>query len=293
VAEASPATQDDNPQLNVTPADVVFGLPSPAEVADADSGILLAPRRRIVDRAGRLAPGSLFMLADYALGLAMLRRADTGRISVTGHIHLELAPQAIDAARGVRCVPEMVLVSERSGLAAGRLSVGEQRIGTASARFQLLKSGEFGSPSVSAATVGHNADLASSPLGRSDVIDEMLGIELLEIADDEATFAMRADPALGNLVGGLHGGVTGLIMEQCASIAVSHWAELTPELVIAVELRALFARPLTTDGQTVTVRTTLRHLGRQTAITTTTVYSPTGKESVYGDATYLFADQRE
>ena len=269
------------------------------EIPAAATGWLLTPR-------GRVAGGALAVLADAALGVAVI--ADRVGTVVSSTVAMEMdflrpvSPGEALVARGR-------LLDRGEGLALSDCDV-------TNARGRLLAHGTArnitsdvsrvpprpadattGDPLVNPppdpwqrAVVGEPlaAELWATRTGAEILVDQiagrlpmppihhLTGLRPARAGEGQATFILPASIWLTNPAGVVQGGALTLLAEAAMEAAVQTTCGREAD-VFAVDQRINFLRPAAGDGSEVEARATVAHRGRTIAVATAELMASTGK----------------
>lgn len=127
--------------------------------------------------------------------------------------------------------------------------------------------------------------------------NQLLGMELIDVAPGRARLAMTWREDLCQPAGILHGGA----MASLADTAIAHSILLTPEhravrdehggRIVSVDLRLKYLRPVSA-GQVFCDARVLR-MGRQIIHTDAVITTPDGKEVALADSIYMMVTARQ
>jgi uncharacterized protein (TIGR00369 family) len=242
----------------------------------------------LLDQHGALAPGALAILADSALGWAVMSTMPAEAGMATSHLHLELLRPINPGTTRLTCTAEQRGIEGRFGIGEGDITTAD---GTSIARATIgaviltRRSGGSG-PQVVKADAVDTAEPRPHQLIAGSPVHQLLGMRVLSAGPTGVHVTVRADPSLANFSGGVHGGVGVLIGERTLDLALR--AAIVDERQLRpVELRAAFLRPIAADGQEVEAVATVMHLGRRLAAARGEVRDQEGRAAVLVDATYV------
>ena len=216
----------------------------------------------MVDTDGSVPAGSLGILADTSLTSACVAAVADRQSVVTSHLQFELlAPLR---TRTLVCTALTTALGDGWALSAGEVETGD---GTVVAR-------------ISMGAVLFEQPRAQGPAATgSDLDARVLGM-VSTSAGNAVTTCTPAYAWLANAYGGLHGGAGFLIGERTLQLAMG-------PTMRALEVHAVYLRPIPADGQLVESVATVAHRGRRLAAARGEVNAPSGKPAVLVDATYI------
>jgi uncharacterized protein (TIGR00369 family) len=236
----------------------------------------------LLDQHGTLAPGALAILADSALGWAVMSTMPAEAGMATSHLHLELLRPIAAGTTRLTCTAEQRGIEGRFGIGEGDITTTD---GTSIARATIgaviLTRRSGGGSAVVKETAGTpHPPVAGSP------VQQLLGMRVLSAGPTGVHVTVRTDPSFANFSGGVHGGVGVLIGERALDLALRA-AIVDDRQLRPVELRAAFLRPIAADGQEIEGVATVMHLGRRLAAARGEVRDQDGRAAVLVDATYV------
>lgn len=274
----------------VVPAGITFGLVSdrgrrPSHRARVDR------RADLCTRSGALAAGMVGLLADHALGGAIVPAMGDGHVMVTSHMHFELIrPITADIGR-LQATGELVHVDAGSAFTRGDITDGDGvLVAHTSGRFALLPVQASASGAVRSAPPSTSE---APPRPRpahpaADPIDDLLGLRVAPASSSTVEARFVAGGALANERRGLHGGVGILVAERTIDAAVRAATPAANEFR-PVELRTLFLRPVAADDAELVCRAEVTHAGRSVIACTAILFTAEGKPSVTVDMIHALA----
>jgi uncharacterized protein (TIGR00369 family) len=244
--------------------------------------------RRLTDAAGAVVPGALGILADSALGTAVMTTVPEEFAMVTTHLHLELL-QAIPPGRPtIRCAGRQGWLQGRFGLGEGDLFTTDGTpIARATIGSLLIDAWPDADPDAGPPTPESRPDAAHALLMGAPVHAE-LRTRVLSASELAVEVTLEARSELANSGGGLHGGIGFLVGERTLELALVS-AGGGSRALRPVELRAAFLRRIAADGRPIRCRASLNHLGRRLASAHGEVLDQQGRPAVVVDATYISA----
>ena len=117
-------------------------------------------------------------------------------------------------------------------------------------------------------------------------IGDLLGIEVVSLAEGVVVFALAAQPGFANYSGTMHGGVCATLLDSVLGCAVH--SALGPGLsCTAVEIKVNFVRPVAPDGGRLVAEGRVIHLGRTIATAEGTVRDARDRLVAHGTGTHL------
>lgn len=241
----------------------------------------------LTDADGIVVPGALGIIADSALGTAVMSTVPLDHGMVTSHLHLELLQTIPRGTSGLRAEGRQSWLRGRFGIGEGEVTtadgtpVAKASIGSLlldrPARFERSSPPPVEAPSTSA---------RPHPLVAGAPVHDALRSVVVEAGGDGVRISVTAAPDLANSAGGVHGGVGVLLGERVLDLALRH-ALAGARVMRAVELRAAFVRPIAADGRRIECRAVIAHLGRRLAAARGEVLDHDGRPAVLVDATYI------
>jgi acyl-coenzyme A thioesterase PaaI-like protein len=246
----------------------LFGIVQPPE-----GETRMTPGPWLVDASGRPRGGTHGLLAEVGWGMRAFRaRPDSMYGGTTSSLSLEFLPGTDWFDHG-----DLVTVSELMYAdVAGALVRGEIRSGSGDLlAFGTLNNRNLLLPEPWEPDFGISRE-SDPTIGLSDILD----IHPVTTEDGSST-SFTAPVWLGNIFGGLQGGVVMVLVELAASTALigePHGWEPT-------SMRVDFHRPATV-GEALEVRSTRRQSGRTMAVVEVVIAKPDGKRAVTGTVSY-------
>ncbi|MFI5040890.1 MAG: hotdog fold thioesterase [Acidimicrobiales bacterium] len=240
----------------------------------------------LLDQDGVLATGALAILADTALGTAVVSTLPDEMGMVTSHLHLELLRPVPPGTITLRATGEQRGIQGRFGIGGGDITTADGvPLALATIGAVLLPRRRSAGqpldphPAVSIAGRRHRL-IADAP------VHDLLGTRVRRADPGGARLLIPAARRLANSAGGVHGGVGVLLGERALDVALR--AAVDDERSLRpVELRAAFLRPIAADGGLIECRATVMHLGRRLAAVRGEVRDHEGRPAVLVDATYV------
>mgnify|MGYP006274669175 CR=1 FL=1 len=243
---------------------------------------------QVLDDNGALPSGALCLLIDHTVGSTISTHLEHHERMVTSHMHIEflhpLRP-GLEALVGQCTALDLV---PGSAFASGTASTpGGLLIARFSARFALFSSGEQGGGVVNDAVPVEQPLSAPAPHEwTTSPVHQILGTEVLQVADGRVRLTMRATRELSNERDGVHGGAGGVMGDRAGELALRTLAGPNHTYRPA-ETRVLFVRPIAASGAAINVDAEVTFFGRTTATTTARVWRPDGKLAIQVDAVHL------
>lgn len=222
---------------------------------------------------GPPALGSLLVLLDSTLSVAVGASVDAHLAPVTSRLHVELVPGPWPAAEAVVAEAALVHVDERAGLAQGTV---------ATEAGHLLATASLRAAVVPAAAPHPDAGRPHGPArwapGPGDALADVFGLEVLEAADGRARVQAANRLAHGNSVGTLHGGVIALVGHHAlatATATASSGAGGAAWRPASFDID--YVRPVPSAGGAIEARAEVAHVGRRAAVASGEVRTPDGR----------------
>jgi uncharacterized protein (TIGR00369 family) len=238
----------------------------------------------LLDERGTVAAGALAILADGALGLAIMSTFALGRGMASSHLHLDLVAPLEPGTPVLRGVGRCVSLDDRYGLAEGEITTTSGAVVARAAVGTVLLDGLPAPRQPAAAATVPPAE--PHRLVDASPVHETLGTRIVAAGERELRALVRADARFANSGGGVHGGFGVLMGERVLDLALR--AALDGRAAMhPVELRAVFLRPIAADGASVECAATVVHLGHRLAAARAEVRDHGGRPAVLVDATYL------
>jgi uncharacterized protein (TIGR00369 family) len=200
--------------------------------------------------------GSLGVLVDNALGLALIAKRPQGYWSVSAEISIELcAAIPIDGSL-LRAEATLVQADAFGGLASARvLDEGGRVIALCSQRGRFIESDQGSMPAPA-----WDADGDPLPHSSTSGAASLVGAELLPTADG-AKLNLTVTPRLVNPLGNLHGGISLCVSELVGLAALQ---QSGPQLE-TTSVHVVYARPVPL-GCSVSFHASVTHRGRSLAV---------------------------
>jgi len=127
---------------------------------------------------------------------------------------------------------------------------------------------------------------AASGADRVPHIGDLLGMEVVSLAEGAVVFALTAQPRFANYSGTMHGGVCATLLDSVMGCAVH--SALGPGLsCTAVEIKVSFVRPVVPDGVRLVAEGRTIHVGRTIATAEGTVRDDRDRLVAHGTGTHL------
>lgn len=259
------------------------GLGDPYSTADGIATDMVVPGH-LLDGA-TLVPGALAVLADSAVGFAVIGSLGRPTAMATSHLHLDVVRPfiATDHAR-LRCTGHLVH-DDGGHYALGQGSIVDDAghlIATATVGAVLMPFRTIRPPDEAAPAATPPATTAQQWAD----IDEFLG-SAPSASDSGTSMTFVAGPSVANTAGGLHGGIGVLMAERTLHHALEREA---PGQFTLVELHATYPRPIASNGAAIECRATVTYRGRRLATARGELLDQRGKVAVVVDATYIGTD---
>lgn len=240
---------------------------------------------RVLDDAGRLIPGTLFVAADGALGSAIGTCVPASLSMTTLELSVEFVRLGRPSADQLTVWAGLNQVSELSALASGEITAGGEAIARISTRCALIPR----PPSAPVPTPPDQPGFPAQPDGPgTDDWRAHLRPRLQSVSADGATVTGVADRGLVNSRGDTQGGVLGLLAEQAITAALDVAAPVVgggpPD---AATFDVTFVRPSVGNDAVLTATSTVEHAGRRFAVARAVVTDPRGRPLVLARGTRL------
>lgn len=226
--------------------------------------------------APTLAP--LALLVDHLGGLINHCRRGPGQWTVSSELSLEVVPDAVDVLAGSPGAPVLGIsrpLGRRDSDALGlcELSIDERVLATATVRSFYIDAPD---------TVAQEwpSDATSAAPGPS--LRELMSLDVGETGGSATVLLQGEDPALNNLIGVVHGGISSMGLELAASAEVNRDAEGEPYRTAS--LRVNFLRPFHSGAQARYVADRL-HRGRSTGVAEAKAVGSDGRVAMLGRLT--------
>jgi uncharacterized protein (TIGR00369 family) len=121
---------------------------------------------------------------------------------------------------------------------------------------------------------------------RQPHIGDVLGMEVVSLAEGAVVFALRAEPRFANYSGTMHGGVCATLLDSVMGCAVH--SALGPGLTCtALEIKVNFVRPVVPGGARLVAEGRTIHVGRTIATAEGTVRDERDRLIAHGTGTHL------
>jgi uncharacterized protein (TIGR00369 family) len=235
----------------------------------------------LADAKGRLPLGSIGVLADTAIGHAVVSTLPPERASTTVQLRIELvAPltsppgQLSTRSRILHRDGDDVLAAAEIFDAHGRevAQVSGRCLSTAiryadaidaapEASAAAYGSPPDGAPASAGAGLSALRQLATSE-GLPSPLAALLGLRLTRAADGDVELCLPADDALANLFGAVHGGLLAAALDQALMTCFAS-ASRPGTLITPYDLAVHYLRPVRVDGSLVRCRARLDRRGRR------------------------------
>ncbi|SNQ50423.1 hypothetical protein FRACA_460013 [Frankia canadensis] len=242
---------------------------------------------RILDEAGRLAPGTLFIAIDGALGSAVASTVPAGKVMTTLEIHAHFLRLGRPAGERLHLWGRVDHASARSVISSGEVveAEGGAVIAYVSTKCALLTVPPSPRPApVSAPLAAPDpTTTTSSPDWRP-----YLRLRTADVCAAAATLTAVADPSLINSRGQIQGGVLAMLAERAMSAALDE-ASPTPAgaAVDGETFDFTFVRSIPGDGSALTATAEVEHPGRRFAVARAVVADAAGRTLVLARASRL------
>jgi uncharacterized protein (TIGR00369 family) len=241
--------------------------------------------RWLTDATGTVVPGALAILADSALGSAVMSTVPLGRSMVTTYLHLQLVRAVGLDVSTLRADGRQAWLGAGSGIGEGDITDADgMLVAKASIGSLLLDQARPDGPPL--LPVDARLEGSSHPLLAGAPVHGVLRTEVVQASRDGVRVVVPAQPALANSSGGVHGGAGVLFGERAIDLALR--AGDPDRAPRPVELRASFLRRIDADGRPIECRATIVHRGRRLVAGRCEVYDHRGRVAVEVELTYLF-----
>jgi len=256
------------------------GLGDPYLTADGLATDMIIPRH-LRDDDSMLAPGALAVLADSAIGFAIITRIERPTGMATSHLHLDILRPFVATDTSVLCCTGRLVHDDGNHYALGQGTVVDDTgrvVATATVGAVLIPPRMIRPPE-------NDGQAANEVVTAQDwtSIHHFLGSESAA-PDSGATTTFTSTPRLANKSGGLHGGIGVLMGERAMQRALDGSG---PHQFTLVELHATYPRPIAATGGEVECRATVTYRGRQLATVRGELLDQRGKVAVVVDGTYI------
>jgi uncharacterized protein (TIGR00369 family) len=236
----------------------------------------------LLDERGAVVTGALGILADSALGQAVASSLEHPTWVATSHLHLALTnPLRPDHDRFV-VTARVDSVGEGRAAAHGEIASPDGTcVARASLGSVLLPAAPLGiersDDEVVTAGATPDAPLHTAP------VDALLGLEVRDSGEHGTEACFRANPAMANSSGGVHGGFGFLIGARLLDLLAMH----KRTAMRIADVRAVFLRPITADGGAVQAVATILHGGRRLLASEAEIYDHGSRRAVVVEATHV------
>lgn len=246
---------------------------------DPDRCVATLPTTQLVNPlTGIPTIATLALLVDHLGGLINHLRRGPGQWTVSSELSLEVAPDAVEvfaSSAGAAVVGAARPLGCRTADALGlcELRVGDAELATATVRSFYIAAPE-------GMTQGWPDDATTTAPGPS--LRERMAVEVGESGRAATVLLQHADPALNNIIGVVHGGISSMGLELAASAAVNR--DVSGEPYRTASLRVNFLRPFH-GGTTARYEATRLHRGRSTAVAEAQAVGSDGRVAMVGRLT--------
>lgn len=221
--------------------------------------------------------GPLAILVDDVGGRANYYRRGSGQWTVSSELTVELSPHGIDS---LQAAPDEPVVA--SGRPLGPHGATLLAICTLSHRGSAIGGGTVRTVAIAGGPdrpVERGLDTLVRAPGTS--LAELMSSHPLGLEADAYRLAQRPDPIINNVIGVVHGGVSGAGLELVASAAINHGQA---EPLRTASIRVNFLRPFFAGAQSRYEGTALR-VGRNSAIGDAQAVGDDGKVAILARVT--------
>jgi uncharacterized protein (TIGR00369 family) len=254
----------------------------------------------LCDGDGSVLPGALGILADSALGTAIMSSVASGMSMVTSHLHLELFGAIPPAVASMVAEGRRRSLVDHFGLAEGEVRTADGHEIARATIGSVLIPRQPAPAAPSPGPAGPTSDPAARPARRAHRLlaespaHQRFGTRVVRAGTSGVTISVCAAPDLANSNGGLHGGIGVLLGERAFDLALQvalgrPATDGTAPVLRLVELRAAFLRGVRADGSRIRCRASVVHLGRRLAAARGEVLTADGRVAVLIDANYVAA----
>ena len=259
------------------PVHATFGV----RALDASPGSTAFAQRMgpwLLDRDGRLCPGTFMIAADAALGSAVNTALGAGLTVMSLTIHAQFVTLDPGAATDFTVRAEAQHVGTASGFSAGEIvdDAGRliARLSTQCGYLPLAVPPVIARGAVRIAEEDWTA--ATNGTGLAAVAERRVGARIVDSRDGQVTISAESGPAVRNSRGALQGGVLGLLAEQAISACL---VQGSPTLAQAatMELDVSYLRSVGADQRRVEVAARAEHAGRRFALARATCRDGAGR----------------
>ncbi|WP_425002925.1 PaaI family thioesterase [Mycolicibacterium sp. S3B2] len=221
---------------------------------------------------------TLALLVDHLGGLINHCRRGPGQWTVSSELSLEVVPDAVDVLAASAGAPVLGVsrpLGRRDNDALGLCELSSEGHALATA---TVRSFYIAAPD----TVAQDwpSDSAGVPAGPT--LRELMTLDVGETGGAATVLLQGEDPALNNLVGVVHGGISSMGLELAASAEVNRDAEGEPYRTAS--LRVNFLRPFHSGAQARYVADRL-HRGRSTGVAEARAVGSDGRVAMLGRLT--------
>jgi uncharacterized protein (TIGR00369 family) len=221
---------------------------------------------------------ALAVLVDHIAGFANHLRRPDGHWTVSSELTMEFTPDAhtvlaADPATAVLAESRAVGAASATSLSVCDLSHGGVGIGVGTVRtFYIAVS----TPALPA------ADAPTPPAPVPTALDELMAVEVAEAGGPGPVLVQRADPAVNNTMGAVHGGVAAAGLELVASAALN--TDRADRPLRTASLRVNYLRRLISGGRAHYTATAL-HSGRSSGVADAQAFDADGRPALVGRLT--------
>jgi acyl-coenzyme A thioesterase PaaI-like protein len=248
------------------------------QVVEVDPGACtgrMAGGAVMVDDAGRLDLGSLLVLADAVLGIAVGSALPAGRRITTLSIRVSSVRRHLPRAGGAVARAALRALTDDSGVSSGTI---EDAAGTLLARISsrcAVLPGESGA-------APKEKPFAAVPLAAS--VAEAVGATEFRLDEQGAEVTGRATWEISNTGGIVQGGALGAFAEHAISRTLT---AAVPALAAAdaEDLELIYLRGVRADGGPMACRVTLQHTGGSFAVARAEVAGADGRTALLATGT--------
>ncbi len=262
------------------PARVSAGIGHPRST---DDGLAteMVPAAAMYADDGRIAPGALCILADTAIGFAVVSGLPEEAGIVTSHLNIEFVRRVPSDATLLRCTGRLARADASYALGSGTiLGPGDDEIAIATIGCVVVPR----PPADGVTAVRGAGDDTTTPVPSS--VDELLGCRVVSLTAERCEVSYTASAALSNLHSGVHGGMGVLMAERAMDRLVPASATADGGSKRLVALRAVYPRRIAADGDQIACIAETVHHGRRLTMVRATLHDQDGRTAVSVEGTY-------
>ena len=244
---------------------------------DPDRCVATLPTTQLVNPlTGVPTIATLALLVDHLGGLINHLRRGPGQWTVSSELSLEVVPDAVEVfASSPAVLGTARPVGRRT---ADALGLCELRAGDAGLATATVRSFYIAAPANVADGWPDNATTAAP--GRT--LSELMAVDVGESGGAATVLLQREDPALNNIIGIVHGGISSMGLELAASAAVTR--DVSGEAYRTASLRVNFLRPFH-GGTAARYEATRLHRGRSSGVAEAQAVGSDGRVAMVGRLT--------